>query len=150
MAARPNLSDSVRDVLSDGRHAWDGGEIFWVADLVKSGERVDSRREQSKRSARRHDVAEVADVVDVDTSVFASPRRLALLAGIVAIGLAYAYVLTPAGVGAKFRATAEFLRRKQGEYARLEQEIAALRREVAEQAGEDESFQNLSETGQSS
>ncbi|MCB9462082.1 MAG: hypothetical protein H6682_00120 [Candidatus Eisenbacteria bacterium] len=93
MAARPILSDSVRDVLSDGRHAWDGGEIFWVADLVKSGERVDSRREQSKRSARRHDVAEVADVVDVDTSVFASPRRLALLAGIVAIGLAYAYVL---------------------------------------------------------
>ncbi|MEZ5469436.1 MAG: MarR family EPS-associated transcriptional regulator [Lysobacterales bacterium] len=64
--------------------------------------------------------------------------------------LAYAYVLTPAGVGAKFRATAEFLRRKQGEYARLEQEIAALRLEVAEQAGEDESFQNLSETGQSS
>jgi len=44
--------------------------------------------------------------------------------------LAYAYVLTPAGVMAKFRAAAEFLRRKQGEYARLDDEIAQLRREV--------------------
>lgn len=44
--------------------------------------------------------------------------------------LAYAYVLTPSGVMAKFRATADFLRRKQNEYARLEREIAELRREV--------------------
>lgn len=44
--------------------------------------------------------------------------------------LAYAYVLTPAGVMAKFRAAADFLRRKQGEYARLDDEIAQLRREV--------------------
>ena len=45
--------------------------------------------------------------------------------------LAYAYALTPSGVGAKFKATAEFLRRKQIEYARLECEIAELRREFA-------------------
>lgn len=44
--------------------------------------------------------------------------------------LAYAYVLTPSGAVAKLRATADFLRRKQGEYSRLELEIAALRREV--------------------
>lgn len=44
--------------------------------------------------------------------------------------LAYAYVLTPTGVAAKFRSTSDFLRRKQGEYARLEHEIAELRREV--------------------
>jgi MarR family transcriptional regulator, temperature-dependent positive regulator of motility len=48
--------------------------------------------------------------------------------------LAYAYVLTPSGVGAKFRATAEFLRRKQSEFARLEAEIAELRREVEAQS----------------
>ena len=44
--------------------------------------------------------------------------------------LGYAYVLTPTGVVAKFRSTADFLRRKQGEYARLEHEIAELRQEV--------------------
>jgi EPS-associated MarR family transcriptional regulator len=44
--------------------------------------------------------------------------------------LAYAYVLTPVGAVAKFRATADFLRRKQGEYTRLEREIAELRQEV--------------------
>lgn len=44
--------------------------------------------------------------------------------------LAYAYVLTPAGVTAKLRAAADFLRRKQGEFARLEREIAELRLEV--------------------
>jgi hypothetical protein len=43
-------------------------------------------------------------------------------------------VLTPTGVIAKFRSTADFLRRKQGEYARLEHEIAELRREVEELA----------------
>lgn len=54
--------------------------------------------------------------------------------------LAYAYVLTPSGVMAKFRATADFLRRKQGEYARLESEIAQLRSEVdAMNAGADRS-----------
>lgn len=51
--------------------------------------------------------------------------------------LAYAYVLTASGVGAKFRATADFLRRKQAEYARLEHEIAELRQEVAEQSAND-------------
>ncbi len=44
--------------------------------------------------------------------------------------LAYAYVLTSSGARAKVRATAEFLRRKQNEFARLEREIAALRAEV--------------------
>ena len=44
--------------------------------------------------------------------------------------LAYAYVLTPAGVSAKLRASVEFLRRKQAEYHRLESEIAELRREI--------------------
>jgi EPS-associated MarR family transcriptional regulator len=44
--------------------------------------------------------------------------------------LAYAYVLTPSGVTAKLRATADFLRRKQKEFVRLEQEIAELRMEV--------------------
>lgn len=44
--------------------------------------------------------------------------------------LAYAYVLTPSGVTAKLRATADFLRRKQKEFVRLEQEIAQLRMEV--------------------
>ena len=54
--------------------------------------------------------------------------------------LAYAYVLTPTGVIAKFRATADFLRRKQGEYARLECEIAQLLSEVdALSAGADRS-----------
>ena len=54
--------------------------------------------------------------------------------------LAYAYVLTPTGVVAKFRATADFLRRKQGEYARLEREIAELLSEVdALSAGPDRS-----------
>lgn len=44
--------------------------------------------------------------------------------------LAYAYVLTPTGAMAKIRATADFLRRKQREYAKLEREIAELRIEV--------------------
>jgi EPS-associated MarR family transcriptional regulator len=46
--------------------------------------------------------------------------------------LAYAYVLTPNGLRAKGIATAEFLRRKQFEFAQLEREIAELRREVSE------------------
>ena len=44
--------------------------------------------------------------------------------------LAYAYVLTPSGMRAKATVTADFLRRKQLEYARLEREIAELRKEV--------------------
>ena len=44
--------------------------------------------------------------------------------------LAYAYVLTPSGLLAKGSATADFLRRKQNEYQRLEGEIAELRREL--------------------
>jgi EPS-associated MarR family transcriptional regulator len=44
--------------------------------------------------------------------------------------LAYAYVLTPSGLGAKGSATTAFLRRKQEEFANLEREIAELRREV--------------------
>lgn len=48
--------------------------------------------------------------------------------------LAYAYVLTPAGVMAKFRAAADFLRLKQSEYARLGQVINELRAEVGPDA----------------
>ena len=44
--------------------------------------------------------------------------------------LAYAYVLTPSGLRIKGSVTAEFLRRKQVEFAQLEQEINELRREV--------------------
>ncbi len=44
----------------------------------------------------------------------------------------YAYVLTPAGLRGKARVTVDFLRRKQAEFVALEQEIAELRREVAE------------------
>jgi EPS-associated MarR family transcriptional regulator len=45
--------------------------------------------------------------------------------------LGYAYVLTPSGLRARARATVDFLRRKQDEYAALEREIAELRREAA-------------------
>jgi EPS-associated MarR family transcriptional regulator len=48
--------------------------------------------------------------------------------------LAYAYVLTPAGLRAKAAATLKFLERKQREFEALQVEIARLRREVAEQA----------------
>jgi EPS-associated MarR family transcriptional regulator len=51
--------------------------------------------------------------------------------------LAYAYVLTPSGLRAKGSATADFLRRKQLEYARLESEIAQLRTEVQAQSAEE-------------
>ncbi len=44
--------------------------------------------------------------------------------------LAYAYVLTSSGVGAKVKAAADFLRRKQVEFVRLEREIEELRAEV--------------------
>jgi EPS-associated MarR family transcriptional regulator len=48
--------------------------------------------------------------------------------------LAYAYVLTPAGLRAKATATLNFLERKQREFEQLQAEIARLRREVAGQA----------------
>jgi EPS-associated MarR family transcriptional regulator len=48
--------------------------------------------------------------------------------------LAYAYVLTPSGLRAKGNATTAFLRRKQLEFAEMEQEIAALRKEIADGA----------------
>jgi EPS-associated MarR family transcriptional regulator len=44
--------------------------------------------------------------------------------------LAYAYVLTPAGLGEKSRLTKAFLQRKLAEFETLQQEIEALRREV--------------------
>lgn len=46
--------------------------------------------------------------------------------------LAYAYVLTGAGIQAKLAAAARFLKHKQAEYARLEREIEQLRSEVDE------------------
>lgn len=47
--------------------------------------------------------------------------------------LAYAYLLTPAGVAAKAALTVRFLRRKTAEYEALKDEIAALEWEVARQ-----------------
>lgn len=44
--------------------------------------------------------------------------------------LAYAYVLTPAGLEEKSRLSKAFLQRKLAEFEALEQEIAALRREA--------------------
>jgi EPS-associated MarR family transcriptional regulator len=44
--------------------------------------------------------------------------------------LAYLYVLTPSGAVEKARLTRVFLRRKELEYARLQEEIAGLRSEV--------------------
>ena len=43
--------------------------------------------------------------------------------------LGYAYILTPAGIEARARITARFLRRKMEEYERLKQEIEVLQRE---------------------
>lgn len=44
--------------------------------------------------------------------------------------LAYAYVLTPAGLEEKSRLTRDFLQRKLSEFESLQEEIEALRREV--------------------
>ena len=44
---------------------------------------------------------------------------------------AYAYVLTPSGMQAKFAAAARFLQQRQREYLRIECEIAQLRSELA-------------------
>lgn len=51
--------------------------------------------------------------------------------------LGYAYVLTGRGLQAKLSAAARFLKHRQAEYARLEQEIDQLRQEIAEASGED-------------
>lgn len=45
---------------------------------------------------------------------------------------AYLYQLTPAGIAAKSRITAQFLARKQAEYDRLKQEITELQHEIAQ------------------
>ena len=45
--------------------------------------------------------------------------------------LAYAYILTPAGINLKKELTIAFLRRKQTEYEALQQEIKALEEDLA-------------------
>jgi EPS-associated MarR family transcriptional regulator len=47
--------------------------------------------------------------------------------------LAYAYLLTPAGLGAKLTMTRHFLARKETEFVQLQATIAALRAEVGEE-----------------
>lgn len=46
---------------------------------------------------------------------------------------AYLYQLTPAGITEKARVTRRFLQRKMEEHQRIEQEIEALKQEVAQQ-----------------
>lgn len=46
--------------------------------------------------------------------------------------LAYAYILTPAGISLKKELTIAFLRRKQEEYEALQQEIKALEEDLAQ------------------
>ncbi len=46
--------------------------------------------------------------------------------------LSYAYLLTPRGIKSKAVVTAHFLQRKMAEYEALKTEIAALKREVAQ------------------
>ena len=46
--------------------------------------------------------------------------------------LAYAYILTPAGINLKKELTIAFLRRKQAEYEALQQEIKALEEDLAQ------------------
>jgi EPS-associated MarR family transcriptional regulator len=48
--------------------------------------------------------------------------------------LRYAYLLTPAGVAEKSKLTAEFLRRKVGEYEVLRREIDELKSEIGEES----------------
>ena len=45
--------------------------------------------------------------------------------------LAYAYILTPAGLNLKTELTLAFLKRKQAEYEALQQEIKALEEDLA-------------------
>ena len=49
--------------------------------------------------------------------------------------LAYAYILTPAGIKRKAEITVKFLQRKQREYKELEKEIERLRSEVEDMRG---------------
>lgn len=49
---------------------------------------------------------------------------------------AYAYLLTPSGAAAKMRLARSFLERKEREFERLQTEIASLRQEVANRAGD--------------
>lgn len=51
--------------------------------------------------------------------------------------LAYAYLLTPVGVGEKLRLTRDYLRRKELEYQAIVAEIAALRSEIGPPDGDD-------------
>jgi EPS-associated MarR family transcriptional regulator len=51
---------------------------------------------------------------------------------------AYAYLLTPAGIGEKIRLTRDYLRRKEAEYQSIVAEIAALRSEIASAGSGDE------------
>lgn len=48
--------------------------------------------------------------------------------------LRYAYLLTPAGIAGKSKLTAEFLKRKLGEYEQLQVEIQALKAELGKQS----------------
>jgi EPS-associated MarR family transcriptional regulator len=50
--------------------------------------------------------------------------------------LAYAYVMTPAGIAARAELTAEFLQVKVMEYERLEGQIEDLRKSLAEATGD--------------
>ena len=45
--------------------------------------------------------------------------------------MAYAYILTPAGLNLKTELTLAFLKRKQAEYERLQKEIAELEEDLA-------------------
>lgn len=47
--------------------------------------------------------------------------------------LGYAYLLTPSGIREKTKLTAVFLKRKRAEYHRLEQEIAELEAQLAQE-----------------
>ena len=49
--------------------------------------------------------------------------------------LRYAYLLTPAGVAAKSKLTAEFLKRKLAEYEALQAEIDVLKAEMNSSKG---------------
>ena len=45
--------------------------------------------------------------------------------------LAYAYILTPAGISLKRRLTVSFLKRKKAEYEALQKEVTALQEDLA-------------------
>lgn len=48
--------------------------------------------------------------------------------------LAYAYLLTPAGIAAKAELTARFLKQRMLEYERLKKEIEQLKREIEQES----------------